>query len=296
MNLVIGATGLLGSTIVRQLCAAGRPVRALVRATSDPAKVRALEAAGAETAIGDLKEPDTLNQAMAGVTHVVSTASSTISRATGDTIESVDRSGQLSAIAAARRAGVRRFVFVSFPDSRIDFPLQDAKRAVEAALRDSGLPHTVLQPLNFWEVWLSPALGFDAHHRTARVFGDGDAKVSWVSLLDVAETAVRAVDHPGALNQVFSFGGPEALTTVEVVRLFEAATGGAFQIDRVPLGALEAELQSGADPLARSFAGLALSMASGEWIHDHRSVRDVFGMEFRSIRDYARQFAPPSAT
>jgi NADH dehydrogenase len=279
---------------VRQLRVEGRPVRALVRATSDPVKVHALEATGVETVIGDLSQLDTLGRAMAGVTHVISTASSTISRAPGDTIESVDRSGQLNAIAAARGAGVRQFVFVSFPPSRIAFPLQDAKRAVEVALKESGIPYIILQPLNFWEVWFSPHLGFDARNRKARVFGDGDARVSWVSLFDVAEVTIRAIDTPGVRNRTLAFGGPDSLTPVEVVRLFEAAAGGAFQIDCVPLAALEAQLQASGDPLAQSFAGLALSTASGEWVHGHQEVRDLLHVEFRSIRDYARLFASPS--
>ena len=57
MNLVVGATGFLGSEICRQLLAQGQRVRALVRATSDPAKKAALESFGAELVEGDLKDP-----------------------------------------------------------------------------------------------------------------------------------------------------------------------------------------------------------------------------------------------
>ena len=120
--------------------------------------------------------------------------------------------------------------------------------------------------------------------------------MSWVSLFDVAEIAVRAIDEPDALNRVIPFGGPEPLTAMEVVRLFETATGAAFRIEAIPLGAIEAQLQADQDPLSRSFAGLILSMASGEWVFDHQPVQDIFRMEFRSIRDYVRQFAPSSPT
>jgi uncharacterized protein YbjT (DUF2867 family) len=293
MNLVIGATGLLGSTIARRLRGDGKPVRALVRSTSDPGKVRALEEAGAETMVGDLKDRDTLAAAMTGITTVISTASSTISRAAGDTIQSVDRQGQLDAIAAARAAGIRHYVFVSFPTSRISFPLQDAKRDVEGALRDSGMTYTILQPLNFWEVWLSPALGFDVEHRRARIFGDGGGKVAWVSLLDVAEVAVRALDNPRARNQTFAFGGPEAINLLDIVRLFEGITGHAFEIERVPLEAVRAQLRPDSDPLAQSLAALVLITASDEWALGPEPVADIFKIEFRSIRDYARQFARP---
>ena len=56
MNLVVGATGLLGGEICRQLAAKSKSVRALVRSTSDPAKVKALKEYGIELAEGDLKD------------------------------------------------------------------------------------------------------------------------------------------------------------------------------------------------------------------------------------------------
>ena len=151
-TLVIGATGILGREVVGRLRAEGRSVRALVRAHSDPEKVQALRDVGADIVEGDLKDPDTLPAACAGVTHVVSTASSTLSRGEGDTIDSVDRQGQLNLIEAARKAGVQQFVLVSFPAASMPFPLQDAKRVAEDALRASGMSYTILQPTHFWEI------------------------------------------------------------------------------------------------------------------------------------------------
>ncbi len=60
-----------------------------------------------------------------------------MSRQEGDSIESVDRQGQLALIDAAAAAGVKRFILVSFPSVEVDFPLQSAKRAVEERLRRS---------------------------------------------------------------------------------------------------------------------------------------------------------------
>ena len=59
-NLVVGATGLVGQGICRLLVEQGRPVRALVRCTSDPEKVARLRELGAELAHGDLKDPASL--------------------------------------------------------------------------------------------------------------------------------------------------------------------------------------------------------------------------------------------
>ena len=138
--------------------------------------VQGLRDAGAEIVEADLKRPGSIADALRGATHVISTASSTLSRSEGDSIETVDRDGTLAAVAASAAAGIEQFVFVSFPPSSIPFPLQDAKRTVEGALQASGTAYTIVQPTHFWEVWCSPVLGFDAQARKARIFGDGTAR------------------------------------------------------------------------------------------------------------------------
>jgi uncharacterized protein YbjT (DUF2867 family) len=66
--------------------------------------------------------------------------------APGDSIQSVDLEGQLGLVQAASTAGVRHFVFISFPEVSVQFPLQDAKRAVERALVASGMSYTINAP------------------------------------------------------------------------------------------------------------------------------------------------------
>jgi NAD(P)-dependent dehydrogenase (short-subunit alcohol dehydrogenase family) len=138
MILVVGATGLLGSRICERLRSEGQPVRALVRRTSNPDKVNALRSLGCELATGDLKDPPQIQAACQGISALISTASSTLSRQPGDSIESVDLQGQLALANAARSAGVRRFIYVSFRDDRtVQYPLTQAKRSVERASRIS---------------------------------------------------------------------------------------------------------------------------------------------------------------
>ena len=129
MNLIVGATGLLGSEICRLLAAEGKPVRALVRPTSDQTKVAQLESLNVEIARGDLKDRPSLDAACQGVSAVISTASSTLSRQEGDSIQTVDLEGQLNLIDAANAAQVSRFVLISFPQVDVGFPLQAAKRS-----------------------------------------------------------------------------------------------------------------------------------------------------------------------
>ena len=80
MVLVVGATGLVGMDVCERLRKRGEAVRALVRATSAQEKRARLQQIGAQLAEGDLKSPEMLKRACAGVTSVVSTASATLSR------------------------------------------------------------------------------------------------------------------------------------------------------------------------------------------------------------------------
>jgi uncharacterized protein YbjT (DUF2867 family) len=273
MDLVVGATGTLGFEISLKLRRRGHEVRALVRKESPAERVAQLEAAGVQLSYGDLKDQDSLARACQGIESIVSTASSTQSRADGDSIETVDLQGQLRLVEAAQSARVRGFVFVSFPEAKIAFPLQSAKRSVEERLRSSTLRHTILQPPHFFETWFSAALGFDWQERRARLFGNGDAKLNFVSYKDVAEVAVRLIGQPAAQQKTFAFGGPDALSQRDMVAHFERLTGRAFAIETVPADALEQQARSG-DSLGRSFAALMLLCGAREDYRIDRSALD----------------------
>lgn len=286
MNLIVGATGLLGSEICRLLAAQGHAIKALVRSTSNHERVAELRRLGADLVTGDLKNPSSLASACRDVTTIVSTASSTLSRQEGDSIETVDRQGQLDLIDVAETAGVRHFVLISFPDVEIDFPLQAAKRAVESRLRRSSMTHTILQPTCFPEVWLSPALGFDAANARAQIYGAGHNKISWMSYLDVARFAVAAMDRSRAPNASIKLGGPDALSPLEVVRLLEQLVGRPVSVQHLPEEALRAQHAAATDSLQRSFAGLMLYYARGDVIDTTDGYR-AFGIQpLKSVRQY----------
>jgi len=287
MTLVVGATGLLGSEICRLLAARGKPFRALVRTTSDKSKVAQLQSLGAEIAQGDLKDRSSLEAASKGINAVISTASSTLSRQEGDSIQTVDLEGQLSLIDAAKAAGISQFILVSFSPSANEFPLQDAKRAVEEHLKQSGLNYTILQPSVFMEVWLSPVLGFDAANAKAQIYGSGQNKISWISYKDVAKFATESLDNPAARNAVIELGGPEGLSPLEVVRIFEQVQGRAFEVQHVPDEALLAQKKTATDPLQESFAALMLYYSAGNVIDMSETLRKL-PVQLTSVKDYAQ--------
>ena len=287
MNLIVGATGLVGGEICRRLAADRKPVRALVRPAGDASRIDELRAAGAELATGDLKDPASIQAACAGATAVLSTASSVLSRQPGDTIDGVDRIGQLQLIEAAAAAGVKHFVYVSFSPMAEDFALQRAKREVERALIESGMTYTILRPTFFMEIWLSPALGFDVAARRARIYGSGENPISWISFPNVAEFAVRSLETAAARNATFTLGGPEALTPLQVVRIFEEVGGTPFTVEYVLESVLRAGKTAARRALDEAFAALSLSYAHGDTI-DMRPVLEAMPVRLVGVREYAK--------
>ena len=217
---------------------------------------------------------------------VISTASSTLTRQAGDSIQSVDAAGQLSLVNAAKDANVDRFLFVSFRRTAgISFPLGDAKAEVENAL--TSLNFTVIQASWFMEVWLSPALGFDHANAAARIYGPGTSSISWVSFRDVADMCAVAIRHPAAGRKTIEFGGPEALSPLEVVARFEKIGGRPFLLEHVPDQALLSQFEGATDSLQKSFAALMLGYLHGDAMN-MASVVETYGIKLTNVNEYAR--------
>ena len=287
MNLIVGATGLVGGEICRRLSAEKKPVRALVRPTGDASRIDELRDSGAELAMGDLKDPASIRAACAGATAVLSTASSMLSRQPGDTIEGVDRIGQLQLIEAAASAGVKHFVYVSFSPVADDFALQRAKREVEQALIASGMTYTILRPTFFMEIWFSAPLGFDVAARSVRIFGAGENPISWISFPNVAEFAVRSLNTTAARNATFTLGGPEALAPIAAVRIFEELAGAPFTVEYVLEAVLRAAKTSARRALDEAFAALSLGYAHGDAV-DMRATLEAMPVRLVGVREYAK--------
>jgi len=287
MILVAGSTGLLGSEICRQLTNQQKPVRALIRKTSAPEKIETLKQMGCSLTEGDFKDNASLVNACRGCDVVISTVSSTLSRQEGDSIQTVDHDGNLDLIAAAKEAGIKQFIFISFRDQNAtDNPLTEAKRSAEQAIKYSGMAYTILQASFFMEVWLSPALGFNYPEHGVQIPGDGNQLISYVSYKDVATFASASVDNPAAQNQTLEIGGPEPVSPAQVVKEFENISGHSFAIQYIPVVALEQQMKEATDPLQKVFAGLMIFYANGD-LMNMRPVLEKIPVQLHSVRDYA---------
>jgi NADH dehydrogenase len=202
-----------------------------------------LRRAGAEIVVGDLGEPDSLRAACRGVRAVVSAVPGP--------------SAQPALIDAAREAAVVRFVYVSLAGLvNGGSPLERETHAAERRLHDSGLASTILRPAFVMDAWLSPLVGFDLAARRVRVYGRGDARVTWIAAGDVADVAVACVDAPVAGRATVELCGPDSLSPLEIVELAEQIGGRPIEVEHVPLGVFE----RGRDPTS---AALLLRLARG---------------------------------
>ena len=292
MVLVIGATGLLGSEVVRQLRISGYSVRALARSTSNPRQTQSLQQTGAEVVYGDLKLPTSIEATVEGVEAIITTASSTLSRQPGDSIQTVDRDGYFTLIDCAEKAGVRHFVYTSIArDMKYESPLTRAKAEVAQHLRTSRMEHTVLAANFFMEVWLSPMLGFDPQNARATIYGSGTGPVGFVSLKDVARIAVTSLSVNECRNRTISVAGPANTPLLEVVQIVERLSGRTFAVEHVPEDALEAKRRGATDPLEQTFAALMLEYANGCPM-DMKETLSMLPMRLTSVQEYAASVMP----
>jgi uncharacterized protein YbjT (DUF2867 family) len=284
MILVAGATGALGSRICELLRTRGLPVRGLRRAESASERTEALSALGVELVGADARDPSTLAHALDRVDTVVSTITCFPRDAEPGSIDGVDRAGNVSLIEATETAGATRFVFVSFRPIPLDFPLQSAKRAVEARLKGSALDTVILRPGKFMDVWFSPLCGFEVEHHRATVFGDGTSPVTWIARDDVAEAAAHAAAGD-AESCTVELGGPEALTQLEVIEIYERLTGTPWEVTHTSVDELERGLVGG-DERTQSLSAEMLEAHLGS-VADSTPLLERFPLPLTTVSEFA---------
>lgn len=208
MILVAGATGNVGSELVRALASAGEPVRALSRNPGQSAALPGVEPVG-----GDLNEPETLRGALTGVRGVYLLSGY------------ADMPGLLAEVA---RAGAGRVVLQSGSGAvseDLDNAISRYMAGSEAAVRESGVPWTILRPHSF----ASNALQWAPQLRAGDVVRGPFAGVAATVIdpYDIAAVAVEALLSPSDRHQgqVYRLTGPEPLRPADRVRVLGEVLG-----------------------------------------------------------------------
>ena len=259
MDLITGATGLLGSHIAEQLHRAGRPVRALVRPTSDTGF---LDSMGVEKAVGDVTDPAGLGEAMRGVETVYHAAAQVGDWGPWHRFVAITIDGTANMLAAAHDAGVKRFCHVSsisahgHPDgdglvldetaplgvnlhkwSYYSRAKVQAEQLAWQAHKDGEVPVTVVRPS-----WLYgprdraslPRLIRAIRTGKAKLIGPGDNRLNLTYAGNEAAGCILAATNPDALGESYDLAGDGEITQSEYLNKIAACIGAKPVTRKVP--------------------------------------------------------------
>jgi uncharacterized protein YbjT (DUF2867 family) len=254
MILLTGATGVIGSALLRRLTVDGRPVRCLVR---NPRRLGD-QRVRVQIALGDLSEPASFRNALRGVDTVVHLAAA-IRDQPRTSIEETNAVATMRLVRAAERAGSKRFLFFSAMGASLHSRTRffRAKALAEKAVRESELDHTMFWPSIVYspgDPWLT-LLERISYLPAVPVSGSGDALYQPIWAEDVAECVMRVLG--GQRADGLCLAGPEALSYDEIVRTALSAAGRRRPLVHVPLPVVKASL--------RTLAKLAGQSAFATW-------------------------------
>ena len=288
--LVAGATGQLGRVITRKLIASGSKVRALARNREALAQF----APDAEIAAVDLRDLAKLTDACRGVDQIVATANNNMGK--GPTSPTrVDLGAYQNLCAAARNTGVRRLTYVSYKgvsqDAVVD--IFRVKWYIEDAIRRSGVPHVMLRPTAFMDIWIDELLAKGIREKgVATIFGDGNSVANYIAVDDVAEFAVKILSKPEVVNEAVDAGGPSNVSQNDLAALLERRFKSSGKRRHVPVIAMKL-----LPPIVRPFNELtarlmtlglyaaAYSKPFPQW----RTSADRFRVVPRTVESYIEQ-------
>ncbi len=239
MILVTGATGFVGSHLVKKLAAKGQAVRALVR-DRDKAEKR-LGNGNVELAQGDVKDPESLARSAEGceaVVHLVGI----IQPAPGQSFRSVHVEGTKSVLEAAKKAGtVKHFVYQSALGTRENARSEyhKTKYAAEEMTRSSGLGWTITRP----SIIYGPGDEFTLRMKSlinlplpfVPLLGSGQGLFQPVYIDDMTEALARITGEPKYYGKTAELCGPRRLTLNEVVHEIAEAIGKKKPITHIPV-------------------------------------------------------------
>lgn len=291
--LVVGATGQLGRVIARKLVASGAPVRALAR----NAQALATAAPGAEIAAVDMRDVPKLTDACRGVEQIVATANNNMGQG-ANSPSRIDLAAYQNLCAAARNTGVRRLVYVSFRGVSQDAPVDifRIKWYVEDAIRRSGVPHVMLRPTAFMDIWIDGIIAKSIREKgVATIFGDGTRVSNYIAVDDVADFALKILARPEVVNEAVDAGGPSNMSQNDIATIVERHLKSPGRRRHIPVAAMRL-----LPPIVRPFNEVAARLmtlglyaaAYAEPFPGWKASADRFGLTPRTVEEYVSSTAP----
>ncbi len=294
MILVTGAAGSVGAHLVKRLSTIGRPVTALVRGRRDTAQLRRQ---GVAVCCADTTETGLLADALSGVEQVVHLGG-IFRESSRETFEAAHKDGTRRLLEAARRAGVRHFVYVSTLGAAPDriYPFVRSKWLGEGEVRGGGVPFTILRPsLLFGEgdhllvpltrlLRVSPYAFIPGHERLR-------CQPLWLG--DLVTCLMRTLDVGAGKGAVIPLAGPEQATYEGVVDLVQRRLGISRPKIRLPIS-IAASLTLMLERLLTSppLTSGILDMWRLGALTDRHSVRKAYGFTPMPLSEGVRYLVP----
>src|SRR5215212_11986706 len=223
--LVTGGTGVIGEGVIPELVARGHDVRLLSRHADDDAK----QWEGVEPFTGNVAEALTLSGAADGCDAVLHIAGIAEEKPPELTFAKVNVEGTRNITEEAKRANVRRFVFVSSLGADAGTSdYQKSKLAAEEIVRRSGLDWTIVRPGSVYgpgDDVISTILKMVRALQAVPVIDDGEQEFQPIWHEDLAKVLATTVERNDLQSQSLDAAGPETTTMNDLLRRFAAITG-----------------------------------------------------------------------
>lgn len=277
--LVTGATGTVGSEVVKAL--AGSPHRVRVAARGE--KAAALQRAGLETVEMDFRRPESVNAALKGVDRAFLLTALTPDMAEVGTLF----------VAAAKQAGVKHIVRLSGAGAETKaIELARWHRQVEEAMEASGMAYTFVRPTSFMQNYAN-FLAQSIKSQGAYYLPHGEGKFATVDARDVAAVAAKALSEEGHEGQAYTVTGPAAISDHEVADTLSKVLGRTVTYVDVPEEAAYNSMvgMGMPDVLASAMVELYRIERAGYVSTVSDAVERVAGRPARTFAEFARDYA-----
>jgi NAD(P)H dehydrogenase (quinone) len=278
MTIVItGATGQLGRLVVEALLNRNVPAEQIVAAGRNLAKIADFAEQGVQVLPIDYNDADSLHQAFKGAEKVLLVSGSE----PGQRIEQ-----HRNAIDAAKEAGVGLVAYTSIANAdTTGMQLAAEHQATEQALRDSGVPFTLLRNSWYLENYtdqLAVQLQYGAVLGSA-----GDGRVSAATRADYAQAAAEVLLRDGQAGKVYELGGDEPFTLSDLAGEVSAATGTPVKYQDLPVEQYTQALVDAGLPEAYAaiLADSDLGIARGELLVTSGDLSSLIGRPATPMRE-----------